>query len=38
LHRVGKFWLPGGGGGGVPCTVTVAEALPLPPELVQVRE
>jgi hypothetical protein len=37
LHRVEKFWLPGGGGCGVP-TVTVAEALPLPPEPVQVRE
>ena len=38
-HRVEKFWLPGGGGGGVPATVTVAEALPLLlPDPEQVRE
>jgi len=38
-HRVEKFWLAGGGGGGVPATVTVAEALPLLlPDPEQVRE
>jgi hypothetical protein len=37
-HRVEKLWLPGGGGGGEPATVTVAEALPLLPDPEQVRE
>jgi hypothetical protein len=36
-HRVEKFWLPGGGGGGVP-TVTVVDALALPPDPEQLRE